>query len=239
MVSGFGNDGSMRHLALRLQSGMARAIKKIGYHTPGQRLLFHQYDYMFSPGQLGFLCECLLGTNELSGPVVEIGCAGGSTTVYLNKYLDEIGSSRRYICVDTFSGFTSADIDVERERGKIAPYELVFKAYSKPYMLRTLQNNGVTRPEVYEADVNDFDFALLGRPSMCLVDVDLFRPVKHSLESLLPRMAPGGLIVVDDCEPDSDYDGALQAYLESTTAHGIEPDVRHGKLGVIEVSGAL
>jgi hypothetical protein len=72
---------------------------------------------------------------------------------------------------------------------------------------------------------------------MCLVDVDLYRPVLHSLEALLPRMAPGGVIVVDDCSANSDYDGALQAYRECTSAHGLEPDVRHGKLGIIEVPG--
>jgi hypothetical protein len=48
-------------------------------------------------------------------------------------------------------------------------------------------------------------------------------------------MAPGGVIVVDDCLADNMYDGALQAYREFTAAQGLPERITHGKLGVIDV----
>jgi O-methyltransferase len=225
-----------RDSRLHLRALAARTVKRIGYHTPLQRLLFHQYDYMFTPGQLGFLCECVRDTAALEGPVVEIGCAGGSTTVFLCRHLDEIGSPRRYVCLDTFAGFTEADIAVERARGKTAAYEAVFTAYARDYFLRTLQNNGVTRPEVVCADVNEFDFGAFEDVSFCLVDVDLYRPVQRCLAEIVPRMVSGGIVVVDDCSPDNDYDGALQAYTEFVDEHEIKHEIQWGKLGVIRIA---
>jgi O-methyltransferase len=218
-----------------LASFAARAVKRIGYHTPFQRVLFHQYDYMFTPGQLMFLSECLRDTQSLDGPILEIGCAGGSTTVFLCRYLDELASSRRYLCLDTFTGFTAEDIAVERGRGKTAAYEAIFKAYSPEYFARTLRNNAVSRPEVIQVDVNEFDFSTIEDVSFCLIDVDLYRPVRRALEGVLPRMASGGIVVVDDCVDDNEYDGAYQAYTDFVRERRLTASVRCEKLGCLSV----
>jgi O-methyltransferase len=231
----------MRHLEMpnrvtpTLASFVARAVKRIGYYTPFQRALFHRYDYMFTPGQLMFLCECLRETQSLDGPVLEIGCAGGSTTVFLCRYLDELASSRRYLCLDTFTGFTADDIAVERSRGKTAPYEAIFKAYSPEYFARTLRNNAISRPEVVQVDINEFDFSTVENVSFCLIDVDLYRPVRRALEGVLPQMASGGIVVVDDCLDDNEYDGAYHAFAELVRERGLTSSVRCKKLGYLPV----
>ena len=74
---------------------------------------------MFTPAQLAFLVRCLDETEGVPGTIVEIGCATGRTTVFLNKHLDEVHSSRGYVCIDTFSGFTEDDVSFETsQRGK-------------------------------------------------------------------------------------------------------------------------
>lgn len=211
----------------------ARAVKRVGYHTPLHRLVFYRYEYMFRPGQLAFLCQCLDETSHLSGPVVEIGCAGGHTTVFLNKHLDDLGGQRPYICIDTFDGFIAEDIAAERARGKRSAYEHVFKAYSKQYFERTLANNEVQRASVIQADVNTFDFRGIDDISLCMVDVDLYRPVRSALDAVYPRMAKGGIIVVDDCLDQNEYDGALLAYREFIASHGFPEEVRCSKLGTV------
>ena len=55
------------------------------------------------------------------------------------------------------------------------------------------------------------DFEPYKEISFCLIDVDLMRPVATSLKEIAPRMAAGGIIVVDDCTPNRKYDGADQA----------------------------
>jgi len=218
----------------RVRAAAYRSMLAAAAHSPLKAQLLYRYEYLFTPRQLTFLCECLERTADHPGPVVEIGCAGGRTTVFLNKFLDDIGSSRRYLCIDTFEGFTTEDIEVERQQGRqSSQVEHSFREHTEKAFRRTLQNSGVTRPEVFAADVNHFDFDLVGKPSLCLVDVDLYRPILHCLEELYPRLDAGGIVVVDDCAVTGDFAGALEAYREFTERNGLPLDVRHRKLGVI------
>lgn len=214
----------------------ATAAKIVAYRTGLHRQLFYKYNYMFSPADLATLVDCLTQTHDLPEPILEIGCAAGNTTVFLNKHVDELGDKRRYYCLDTFAGFMPEDIAVEVGRGKDADhYKHVFKSYRKKWFDQTMVNNNVWRVESIQADVNTYDFGRFDQISFCLIDVDLMRPVIRSLEEVLPRMAPGGLIAVDDCAPSNRWDGALAGYTEFVEQQGLEPDIRNNMLGMIQV----
>lgn len=220
----------------RARTAIATAGKEFAYRTGLHRLLFYRYDYMFRPRELAFLVSGLTQTHGLAGPVVEIGCAAGHTTVFLNKHLDDLADSRNYVCIDTFAGFTPEDIAVENDRGKDPSlYAFLFRAYRKRWFDRTIANNKIDRVLSIEADANSFDFGPLQNISFCLIDVDLKRPVVRSLEQVVPRMSPGGVVVVDDCVPNDKFDGALAGYLEFVEQSGHPVDIREGKLGVVEI----
>ena len=154
----------------------------------------------------------------------------------MNKHLDDLEDSRDYICVDTFAGFTDEDIAVEVNRGHDSKrYEFLFRAYRKEWFDKTLANNRVTRVTSIQADVNSFDFSPYEQISFCLIDVDLMRPVQRSLEEVFPRMAPGGIILVDDCIPNRKYDGALAGYMDFVERHGFAVDVHEQKVGLIQI----
>ncbi len=200
--------------------------------------LLPSYDYNFTPPQLLFLCQCLERTGNVPGPIVEIGCAGGRTTIFLNKFLQAMNIKKRYVCIDTFEGFTEADLAHEIEaRGKSASsYGTVWKDWSRDLFAETMIYNKLGSVEVEQADIGSYDCSRLERPSFCLIDVDLYAPVKKALEKLYPRMAHGGVIVVDDCTKDNKYDGALQAYSEFVASHGLPERYHLDKLGIIEVA---
>lgn len=215
---------------------LANLIKSIAFHTGLHRIFFYRYDYMFRPSELALLVSSLTETHGQKGPILEIGCAAGHTTVYLNKHLDDLGDSREYVCLDTFAGFTEEDIAVEVERGhESRRYSFVFRAYRKDWFDQTMQNNRVTRVTSIKADVNQFDFGPYEDISFCLIDVDLNRPVHTALEGVYPRMAPGGVILVDDCVASGKYDGAFEAYTEFVQRAGLPVDIREGKVGVIKI----
>jgi O-methyltransferase len=232
-------DGLKGALLPPVRMHLANAIKSIAFHSGLHRVLFYRYDYMFRPAQLAFLVESLTKTHGLTGPILEIGCAAGHSTVYLNKHLDDLGDTRDYVCIDTFCGFTEDDIAAEVDRGhESSRFEFLFRAYRKDWFDQTMRNNGITRVRSIEADVNDFDFSPYRDISFCLVDVDLMRPVARALDEVYPRMAPGGIIVVDDCAPDRKYEGAYAAYVDFVERIGAPVDVRYEKLGVITVEAA-
>jgi O-methyltransferase len=96
----------------------------------------------------------------------------------------------------------------------------------------------VARVHSIQADVNGFDFSPYEDISFCLVDVDLMRPVARALEEVFPRMARGGIVVVDDCQPDRKFEGACAAYVDFVGRIGAPVDIRYEKLGVIRVPSA-
>jgi Macrocin-O-methyltransferase (TylF) len=98
---------------------MKRAVNEIMFHLPHFRfLLLERYQYMFEPDQLIQICMLGESCGSVEGAFLEIGCAGGTTTVFLNKYLKRRGIDKKYFAIDTFHGFEAEDIRCESDRGK-------------------------------------------------------------------------------------------------------------------------
>ena len=202
---------------------------------PVRRRLVPSYPYAFDPVQLMYLCDCLEQVRDVPGAVVEIGCSAGHTTLFLNQYLGARGIEKPYLCIDTFSGFTRAHIDHEVAlRGKDrVEYDIAWKDSSLDLFRLTLVHNGLRRVQVVREDISRYEFPDSMQIAFCLVDVDLYLPVRHALDKVLLRLSPGGVIVVDDCSERHKYDGARQAYSEFVRAYGLPERYSHGKLATI------
>jgi O-methyltransferase len=206
---------------------------------PGVQKSFsiYHYDYMFTPAQLCFLCDCLNRTKGVPGSVVEIGCATGHTTVFLSLYINDISDNRQYIAIDTFKGFTREDLSYEYEmrakrRGSLTK---AFTLNKLERFNKTMKYHGIYRVRAVPTDINTFDFATIpGGISFCLLDVDLYRPTKYALQKIHEILKDGGIVVIDDCDPNVQvFDGAWQAYSEFTQSNGVKSEIVLGKLGVI------
>ena len=208
--------------------------KQVVFQIPFVGNLFdYRYDYMFSPGQLAFLCEQITNVAEIPGSILEVGCATGHTTVFLNRHIGAIDLDVNYYAIDTFDGFTDEDLESERALGRDYWYAPVFRGNSKARFDRTMKRNGVKRVTSFQADASTFDYAKIAPFCMALVDLDLYRPVLLTLRAIYDLMSPGGIIVIDDCEESGLWEGAYQALMEFTKEMSIEPVIKHGKLGVI------
>ena len=213
-------------------------LKEIALHSPWRRSAMPRYDYMFDPAQLCYICHCIEQTRNVPGNIAEIGVANGETSVFLNKYLTAQQIEKNYIAVDTFAGFMPEDVAVEvTQRGKrgvrfrgLGGFQINKKAWYDA----TMQWNHITRVRSIQADVNQFDLRTLGALSFCLLDVDLYRPMKKALGDLYEGLSAGGIMVVDDCSLiNPHWDGSLQAYQEFTRERGLTEEIVHGKLGVV------
>lgn len=200
---------------------------------PGRRLLLARHR-SFDPSQLWALCEAsAAAVASTGGAVVEVGVAAGARRCTSARHYDSLGLRPRYVCIDTFSGFTAEDIAVERDRGKDDAYAGWFSAQSERLFRRTMEVNGLgDRVEVIRADAGRFAYDQLPDLAFALVDVDLHRPMLAALQGCWDRLLPGGVLVADDCQDEVHaWDGARQAYVEFCESKAIELDVRHGKLG--------
>jgi hypothetical protein len=191
-----------------------------------------QYRYCFLPDALWALCEAAESVLPLNGAFAEIGVFTGETTVYINEHLRQHGELPNYYCIDTFSGFTPDDIDVETGRGKSEDLSQWFALNSKETFQRSMDLHGLNRTVVIQADAAKFDYTSLPPLSFALVDLDLYRPMQAALAGIWERMLPGGILIADDCNDDiHTWDGARQAYVEFCEKEGLPVDVRNHKLG--------
>jgi predicted O-methyltransferase YrrM len=211
-------------------SSVARALL---WYTPFRRFMHYRYAYNFTPEQLAFFVQCINETRDVCGDIFEVGCATGHTTCFLNRHLQMAGIAKDYYCIDTFGGFTTADVAFEIEkRGKKRGDFTGFRNNSLKRFEYTLKRNSCRRTFCVQSDVQQYEFQ---RPiSFCLLDVDLYKPTISALRKVWPMLSPGGIIVVDDCKPANQFDGAMQAYTEFTESERLSSRYTLDKLGILK-----
>jgi O-methyltransferase len=192
------------------------------------------YPFAFTPRQLVFIASCIEETGRVPGCIVEAGCAYGATTVFLNMLQRDIGPAKPYYAIDTFAGFPAEQSEYEiAYRGKPARLKHAFKRNDQSWVDYSVKRAKLTNVTTVKADVSAFDFSSLGAIAFCLIDVDLYLPVRDALAKVYACLSPGGIIVVDDCKAGGNWDGALQAYQEFCAANGLAEERVWEKLGVV------
>ena len=213
-------------------------MRRVLFHTPLRRFLFPRYQYAFTPRQLAALVTLVDEARRVPGDLLEIGCFVGATTVFLNQHLRSEGDVRRYVCIDTFSGFTSDDVAFEEQtRGKHldeVQRECLFGMNDQRWFDYTMRLNGFTNVTTLRGDIKTVTLSAHARSiAFALLDVDLYQPTRAALEQVWPLMASGGVVVIDDCHADHAFDGARQAWCEFIAAQGLPDEIVGQKLAVV------
>jgi hypothetical protein len=191
------------------------------------------------PAQLAWLVTKMDDTrreNKTPGAIVEVGVGLGMTTVFLLEHMKLSKDTRPYYCIDTFGGFLEKDLAFEaKQRGKDRREMEGRFAYNKKEIFEgNLKKAGYTNPIVLCADAATVDFSAIAPIDVMLLDVDLFVPTKAVLANVLKFLNSRAYIMVDDCQPNSLWDGADQAYNEFIETQGWLRLIVGTKGGVIE-----
>jgi O-methyltransferase len=147
---------------------------------------------------------------QLAGDVLEVGSYLGGTAAMAAKFLHQINSPRRYVCIDTFDGFVPAQYEADPAPDKDAG---LFAEASIDLVEKLFKRWEAPQVEVAKGDICDFPTRLLPRQIVvCLLDVDLGEPIYRALGKIVPRLTPGGVVLVDDCVEGTTWAGARQGY---------------------------
>lgn len=166
------------------------------------------YDRLFT------LWQAVGNTFHLDLPVVEIGTfRGGSAALLAGALRTFAGAERELHVVDTFEGHldsTFSEHDPELQRGKFrrVSYEDV-----REYLA------AFPSLHVHKGDAASVITQWPDRQySLVHLDVDLYRPTLECLEYFGPRLAGGGIIVMDDYDAPTcpGVSQAAQEYLAHT-----------------------
>jgi O-methyltransferase len=222
----------------RLWEWRLKLFRHLSWYTPYRRYMLYRYKYQFSPEELTFLVRCITETRDVPGDIVEIGCATGNTTCFLQRHMQCSGIHKPYYCIDTFSGFTQDDIafEINHRENDIGPNFRACNVSSLKWFKHTLKLNRCENVVCVQSDVKRYVFQRA--ISFCLIDVDLYQPTLYALQHVWQVLTPGGIIVVDDCcpppAPRYGWDGSCQAYSEFTKANNIPERFAPYKLAVIQ-----
>jgi O-methyltransferase len=180
------------------------------------------------PERLHLWTRTLLETGDISGAVVEIGCAGGGTAAWCDRLLRNVGAGKPYVCVDTFGGFASDQFDTDVALGTPERDRHTFSANSPALVRRIVAGLGAPDIRLVQGDICTLPLERLPRRiAACLVDVDLSEPVYAALCKVYPRLAPGGVIVVDDCAEDTSWRARL-GYRRFVAEQGLDERYEFG-----------
>ncbi|MFI6346452.1 TylF/MycF/NovP-related O-methyltransferase [Streptomyces sp. NPDC050560] len=170
------------------------------------------------------------------GPVAELGCYRGAMTLWMRAVLDACGDDRAIHVFDSFEGLPDTT-----EEDEIVMPSGVF-ACSPDDLLAAFDTWGRRRPEVhpgwFDSTLRD---QLPDRIAFGYLDGDLYASTLVSLTECVPRLAPGGALIIDDyTDPAAGPDtiapfpgvkAACDAYFEGRSPVETLPgDVAYGRL---------
>lgn len=208
----------IRRVTLRTRYLLKMALRPVLYRHPPIGL---------EPERLFVWMRTLVDTRDVPGAVVEIGCAAGGTAAVCDRMLRQIGVNKRYVCVDTFGGFVDEQFDVDVGLGTTERVRHQFSANSVTLARRIVTGLGSPDIEFVQGDIVTLPAeSLPDRISACLIDVDLSEPVYAALEKAYERLAPDGIIVVDDCAEGTWK--AMDGYRRFIAAHGLQEKYEFG-----------
>ncbi len=193
-----------------------------------------RYPYNAEPIQLATLILELERLKEVDGNVVEIGVARGMTTRFLCQHIvsQRLESTLSYYAIDTYDSFTSDDLNFEIEqRGKSLCDLKAFGYNDYEKWKRHFADFPFVKP--IKSDCSVFDYRKICPIKLSFLDVDLYLPTKKTLPALYSSTVNGGVILVDDVQDNSTYDGAYHAYMEFCAEQGIESKIIGNRCGVI------
>lgn len=128
-----------------------------------------------------------LTQNKISGAVAELGVYQGETAAELNRLFPDCP----LYLFDTFQGFDPADLREEDAS--------IHKDFSDTSRLMVEQRLPHPEKAIFcEGHFPDSLPSSLPRFALVCVDFDLFRPTYEALVNFLPRLTPGGFLLLHD-----------------------------------------
>lgn len=146
--------------------------------------------------QVRSIFDRLVEVRHLPGDCIEFGGYRGGLSFFLGLCIREMRLAKRVIMLDSFQGLPPTDAALD------GPFEQGMMASDLEEVLQLRAALGLD--DVVEIRAGWFEETLGELPAaaqFCLahLDADTYDGTKTALRYLLPRLAPGGAVVLDDC----------------------------------------
>lgn len=133
----------------------------------------------------------------IHGDFVECGVWMGGIPIFAAKLFEQLGQKQRVVHLyDTFAGFPSGEVDKKRGKEVKGPRYESFRAGVE----QNLIDESVRQYRIVEGPV---ETTLIKQPlpekiAILRLDTDFYNSTKAEIQYLYPRLAIGGVLIVDD-----------------------------------------
>lgn len=165
----------------------------------------------------------ILGTAEdvlqrqVPGDIVEFGCYTGTTSLFLQRLLLHMQSSKALHVYDSFEGLpskTSADTSPVGEQFRAGELKA-----TKQEFIRHFKQAGLRPPIIHKSWFSDLGpDDVPSEIAFAFLDGDFYDSILGSLRLIWPRLTSGAIVVIDDYQSEA-LPGAKRAVDEWLAAH--------------------
>jgi O-methyltransferase len=148
---------------------------------------------------------------QLKGDIVECGTFHGLSAFQIGKIIKEKSIDKSFHIFDSFEGLSvlNKDDDIGKTKNQDEELRKQF-AYGENLVRQNLKDYNFINyykgwiPDRFN-EVQDKSFSFVH------IDVDLYQPIKDSIEFFYPRLADRGIMVFDDYGYTAQFPGAKKA----------------------------
>lgn len=158
--------------------------------------------------------------NNVQGDIVELGCYEGTTSLFLQRVLQDAASNKSLHLYDSFSGLP------EKVTHDISPAGEQFIAgelrASKLRLINHFKHAGLSLPVIHKVWFESLvENDLPNKIAFAFLDGDFFTSIQASLKAITPLLQPGAVIIVDDYQSES-LPGARKATDQWVYQHNLK-----------------
>ena len=157
------------------------------------------------------LVQLLKNSLQLNGDIVECGTWHGLSAFQIAEIVKESGVSKEFHVFDSFEGLSKIEIQDDVDRDEL-DNERVRKEFA--YGLDLVKNNLKEFKFIsyYKGWIPDrFDNVSNSKFCFVHIDVDIYNPIRDSIEFFYPRLVSGGIMIFDDYGYSAQFPGAKKA----------------------------
>jgi O-methyltransferase len=135
--------------------------------------------------------------SRLDGAVVEFGCYIGTTSLFSRRLLECHNDGREFHVYDSFEGLPPKTTQDQSRAGE--QFQAGELAVSKKQFLQQFQKAGLRPPIIHKGWFSNITAAdVPAHIAFAFLDGDFYESIRDSMQLVLPRMQPGGIVIIDD-----------------------------------------
>lgn len=140
--------------------------------------------------------------NQIAGSVVELGCYTGTTSLFIQRVIQQEALGRSFHVYDSFEGLP------QKTAQDLSPAGIQFQAgelsTSKQTFIKHFKHAGLPLPYIHKAWFEELTSDdIPDSVAFAFLDGDFFTSISSSLAILSPVLAAGACVIVDDYQSEA------------------------------------